>query len=192
MATARHHRFDFVEYVELVEERNQKHEFLDGQILALSGGTPEHARNTTNISHAIAGGLSGKRCAVFSPDLRVRSRVTGLATYADVTVICGKVELDPEDPKRHTALNPMLLVEVLSPSTEDYDRGEKLRHYQTMDSLEEIVLVSWDRREVEVVRRARERGEWTRHISRAGERVTLESIGVDVSVDDVYRDPLAD
>lgn len=167
-----------------------KLEFLDGQIFAMSGGTPEHAGVTANIGAILNAALREKPCRVFSPDLRVRSRETGLATYADVTVICGQIELDPEDAKKHTALNPVVLVEVLSPSTEHYDRGEKLEHYKTIASLEEVVLVSWDRREIEVVRRA-PAGSWSSHILREGESAQLTSIGVELAVAEVYRDPLA-
>lgn len=189
MATARHHRFSFEEYVALVEERSMKLEFLDGQIFAMSGGTPEHAAVTANLTSALAAALRDKKCRVYSPDLRVRSRATGLATYADVTVICERIELDEEDPKRHTALNPSVLVEVLSPSTEEYDRGEKLRHYETIPSVREVVLVAWDRQEVEVVRRE-DGGGFSRHVAKCGETVRLASLDVVLDVGEIYRDPL--
>jgi Uma2 family endonuclease len=147
---AQHHRFTFAEYCALVEDKGVKLEFLDGQVWAMSGGTPDHARVTTNLSTLLSTALRNRPCAVYSPDLRVRSQATGLGTYADVTVICGELELDPEDPKRHTALNPYVLVEVLSPSTEEYDRGAKLDHYRTISSIREVVLVAHDRREVDV------------------------------------------
>ncbi len=106
----------------------------------------------------------------------------------DVTVICGK-ELDPEDPKRHTAVNPKLLVEVLSPSTEDYDRGDKLGHYKQIPSLEEVLLVAHDRRGIEIVRREAD-GTWSREIAREGQVLRLVSLSVELSVDEIYRDPL--
>jgi Uma2 family endonuclease len=115
MGSAAHHRFSFAEYAQLVEDKGIKLEFFGGQVWAMSGGTPDHARVTTNVSALLATALRGRPCAVYSPDLRIRSKVTGLGTYADVTIIGGAVELDPEDPKRHTALNPRVLVEVLSP-----------------------------------------------------------------------------
>jgi Uma2 family endonuclease len=160
-----------------------KLEFLDGQVWAMSGGTPEHARITTNIATLLSAALRDQPCAVYSADLRVRSKETGLGTYADVTVICGSVELDPEDPKRHTATNPSAIVEVLSPSTEDYDRGAKLEHYKTIESLREIVLVAYDRREIEVVRRE-EDGSWSRHIARS-ETVELAAVGVELPLAEV-------
>lgn len=114
----------------------------------------------------------------------------GLATYPDVSVICGKLELDPEDPKRHTAVNPKVLVEILSPSSEDYDRGDKLGHYKQIPSLEEVLLVAHDRREIEIVRREAD-GSWSREIAREGEVVRVVSLGVELSVGEIYRDPLA-
>jgi Uma2 family endonuclease len=188
MATASHHRFSFRDYVDLVEERNMKMEWLDGQIFAMSGGTVDHARIAANVSRLLGNALDGKPCAVFSPDLRVRSKVTGLGTYADVTVICGQPDLDPEDPKGHTVSNPHLLVEVLSPSTEDYDRGDKLRHYQTIPALREVMLVGTEKREIEVIRRGPD-GSWSRHLYT--DVADLTSLGCTLSLDDVYRDPLS-
>jgi Uma2 family endonuclease len=185
-----HHRFTFEDYVRLEEDSDIKHEFLDGQVFAMSGGTPDHAGVTANVVRLLGNALDGKPCRVFSPDLRVRSKVTGLGTYADATVICGAIELDPEDPKRHTAINPKVIVEVLSPSTEDYDRGAKLGHYKTIGTVEEVVLIAHDRLEVEVVRRERD-GSWSRHIARANDVVQLLSLGCELRVDELYRDPLA-
>jgi Uma2 family endonuclease len=190
MVSTAHHRFDFAEYLRLEEDSGIKHEFLDGRVLAMSGGTPEHAAVTANISRLIGNALAGRPCRVYSPDLRVRVQATGLGTYPDGTVICGAIELDPADPKQHTALNPRVLVEVLSPSTEDYDRGEKLGHYKLMPSLQEVMLVGHDRHEVEVVRRESD-GSWSRHISREGEVVRLSSIVCELLVSEIYRNPLA-
>lgn len=189
MVQAAHHRFSFAEYALLVEDKGMKLEFLDGQVWAMSGGTPEHARVTTNISTMLGAALRDKPCAVFSPDLRVRSKATGLGTYADVTVICGEVELDAEDPKRHTALNPRVIVEVLSPSTEEYDRGAKLEHYKTIPSLYEVLLVACDRRDVDILRREDD-GSWTTHVPREGS-AHIAALGVDLALAEIYRDPLS-
>lgn len=189
MVQAAHHRFTFEDYVELEEESGIKHEFVAGSIFALAGGTPEHAAVTANVTRLLGNALAGRPCRVYSPDLRVRVRATGLGTYADVTVICESLELDPEDSKRHTALNPKLLVEVLSPSTEDYDRGDKLGHYKQIPSLEEVLLVAHDRREVEVVRREPD-GTWSRHIAREGDALRLVSLDCELAVADIYANPL--
>lgn len=184
------HRFTFSEYTELESESAVRHEFVGGYVYAMSGGSPGHAGVTANLTLLLGNALAGKPCRVFSPDLRVRVRATGLGTYADVTVICGELLLDPEDPRRYTALNPKVLVEVLSPSTEDYDRGEKLGNYKQIESVSAIVLVAHDRSEVEVVRRESD-GSWARAIAGAGEQVRLVSLGCTLPVDAIYEDPLA-
>jgi len=115
---------------------------------------------------------------------------TGLGTYADVTVICGKVEFDPEDRKGHTALGPKVVVEVLSPSTEPYDRGEKLAHCKQIPALQGVLFVAHDRREVEIVRREAD-GSWSRHVAGAGASARLDSLECDLPVNEMYRDPLA-
>jgi len=185
---ARHHVFSVTDYVALESENGMKHEFLGGQVWAMAGGSREHALYSANVVAALARLLRGKKCAVHSSDLRVGVEATGLRTYADVTVICGRVQLDRDDATKQTITNPKLIVEVLSPSTEDYDRGEKLGHYKTIPSLEEVVLVAHDRREVEVVRREKD-GSWSRHVG--GKSVRFESVGCTVSVSEIYRDPLS-
>jgi Uma2 family endonuclease len=190
MAHAVHHRFSFHDYVTLEEDSGIKHEFLGGQVWAMSGGSPAHAAIAANITALLTVALGDKPCQTFSSDLRVRVQATGLATYPDVSVGCGKLELDPEDPKKHTALNPKLIVEVLSPSTEDYDRGEKLGHYKQIPSVAEVVLVAHDRREIEVVRREAD-GSWSRTVVGEGASAQLLSVGCALPVDEVYRNPLA-
>jgi len=189
MAFAARSWFSFAQYVDLEEVSGVRHEFLDGQVWAMSGGSPDHAGVASNVIAILVNHLRGRPCRVYSADLRVRAPATGLGTYADVTVICGKLELDPEDRKGHTALNPRVIVEVLSPSTESYDRGEKLAHYKQIPALEEVLFVAHDRREVEIVRRELD-GSWSRHVAGAGTAARLASLECDVFVDEIYRDPL--
>jgi Uma2 family endonuclease len=190
MAQAAHHRFSFDEYLLLEQDSDVKHEFLGGQVWAMSGGTPEHAAISANVVTLLNVGLRGKPCRAHTSDLRIRVPATGLGTYPNAAVICGHIELDPEDRKGHTVLNPRVLVEVLSPSTEEYDRGEKLRNYKLIPSVEEIVLVAHDGREIEVHRREAE-GTWSREVARKGESARLRSVECDLPVDEIYRDPLA-
>lgn len=183
-------RFTFDEYLLLEEIAEVKHEFLDGEVWAMAGGSPEKASIIGNVTTLLNVQLRGQRCRVHTTELRVRVKATGLGTYPDVTVVCGRLEHDPDDRTGHTAINPCVIVEVLSPSTEEYDRGEKLSHYQTIPSLEEIVLVAHDRHEIEVVRREAT-GTWSRHIAGAGQTARLTSIMCDLALVEVYRDPLA-
>jgi Uma2 family endonuclease len=190
MTQATHHRFSFAEYVMLEEDSGTKHEFLGDQVWAMAGGAPEHAATAGNVVTLLNVQLVGQKCRVFTSDLRIRVVATGLGTYPDVSVVCGRLELDPQDPNRQTVVNPRVLVEVLSPSTEQYDRGDKLHHYQQIRSLEEVVLVAHDRREIEILRKESD-GTWSRHFARDRETARLASIACDLPVDEVYRDPLA-
>jgi Uma2 family endonuclease len=178
-------RFSFREYVRLEAYSNVRHEFLDGVIYAMAGGTPEHAALAARVIQRLGAQLQGRPCEVFTSDLRVRVAATGLATYPDVTVVCGKLEVDPEDPA--SVLNPTVLVEVLSDSTAEYDRGEKLDHYREITSVREVVLVSHREPVVEVWRRD-QTGAWSSQATRAGETVQLRSIGCNILIDDLYRD----
>ncbi|MBI4953363.1 MAG: Uma2 family endonuclease [Myxococcales bacterium] len=117
----------FAEYLAFEARSEQKHEWLDGQIFAMAGGTIEHGALAMAVGSELRVALRDKPCRVLGSDVRVRVLATGLGTYPDVTVVCGRVETDPED--ANTIVNPVLLVEVLSDSTEPYDRGEKFAHY---------------------------------------------------------------
>ena len=190
MAQATHHRFTFEDYALIDADSHLKHEFVDGQVWAMSGGTPEHAALSVAVSTLLSAALLERSCRVFSADLRIRVKATGLGTYPDVSVVSGHLDLDADDPRQHTVVNPRVLVEVLSPSTEAYDRGDKLAHYKQIPSLDEVVFVAHDRREIEVVRREPD-GSWSRHVAQDGELAHLTSIGCDLPVSAVYRDPLA-
>lgn len=150
----------------------------------MAGGTPGHAALAARIIGKLRAELEGKPCEVFTSDLRVRVVATGLATYPDVTVVCGRLEVDPEDSA--TVLNPVVLVEVLSDSTAEYDRSEKLDHYRKITSLREVVLVSHREPEIEHWS-CDEAGVWTSRIRRSGQTVRLQSIASELAIDDLYR-----
>jgi Uma2 family endonuclease len=188
MAQAHRVHYTRAEYISFERSSNVRHEYLDGVIYAMAGGSPEHAAIAGNVIALLHVGLRGRPCRVHSSDLRIRVVDTGLETYPDVTVVCGHAEIDRED--RNVVLNPVVVVEVMSPSTEEYDRGEKLEHYKRIASLREIVLVGHREKAVEVVRREAD-GAWTKHVARSGDPVKLVSLGCELFVEDVYRDPLA-
>lgn len=155
----------------------------------MAGGSPEHAAVAANVTALLSSALRDKPCRVFSSDLRVRVVETGLGTYPDVSVVCGRVEIDPEDPKGHTVVNPRIVVEVSSPSTEAYDRGDKLDAYKKIASLEDFVLVAHDAREV-VVWRREAGGAWSEHATRGEGVAVLQSFGCALPLPEIYRDPL--
>jgi Uma2 family endonuclease len=156
-------------------------------ILAMAGGTPDHAGLAAAVTASLNRQLEGKKCRVYSADLRVRVLATGFAGYPDVTVVCNRLERDPED--ANTATNPAVVVEILSPSTEQYDRGEKLRQYQQISSLSHVVLVAHDEKRIDVWSRG-DAG-WIVDTSKSGESTTLSGVGCTMNVDDIYRDPLS-
>lgn len=148
----------------------------------MAGGTPERAALSVAVSASLFNQLKGKPCRVFSSDLRIRVVATGLVTYPDVTVICNELETDPDS--KTTALNPKVVIEITSDSTEDYDRGEKFDHYRRIESLEEIVFVSHRRRNIEIHRRNKHG--WTLQAGETGQTLSLPSIACQLVVDDIY------
>lgn len=177
----------YAQYLALERTSSEKHEFLRGEVWAMAGGTPSHARIATNVAIAIGVALRGRPCAVFNSDLRVRVEETNRSTYPDVTVVCNKqlTASDDED----AVVNPALIVEVLSDSTEASDRGEKFAHLQHLPSLKEYVLVSQREQRIEVFRRG-ESPTWT-FIPFTKGPVELKSIDAVLEMADVYANPLA-
>lgn len=179
-----HHEYTFAEYLALEEVSNVKHEFLDGEIYAMAGGSVTHAGLSVVVSSLLHQQLRYGPCRVFSSDLRVRVLATGLATYPDVSVVCGEPALDPES--KHTVTNPRVVVEVLSDSTEHYDRGLKLTHYRQIPSLGAVVFV-WQREQrIEVWSRGADDA-WTACASGPGETAEIPVVECTLSVDAVYR-----
>jgi Uma2 family endonuclease len=180
------HRYSFQDYLDVEELGGVRHEYLDGEIFAMAGGTPEHAALAAALLVTLGVQLRGRPCRPYSSDLRVRVPATGLATYPDAAVIGGEIERDPASPTHVT--NPTLVVEVLSPSTEEYDRGEKREHYQQLLSLRAYVLVAQDRRAIEVYAREKGGDPWTHRTYGPGEHAVLTPLGVDLDVDVLYAD----
>lgn len=145
-----HHTY--AEYLAYEADSGMKHEYDDGQIIAMAGGSLRHNALAVAISTALYLGRKAG-CTVFQSDQRIRILATGKATYPDVSMVCGAIELDPADPGGATITNPTVIVEVLSPSTEQDDRGSKWQHYQQLASLREYVLVSQAERRLEYYRR---------------------------------------
>lgn len=187
-------QMSYAEFIVFEEQSLTKHEWLDGVVYDMSGGTIDHAGLSANVIGILRNQLKGKRCRVFSSDLAVRSIATRLHTYADITVACGSLETDPEN--KRAVVNPRVIVEVLSDSTEKYDRDGKFAHYKRIPSLAEYVLVSQKEKCIEVFRRisgSKGAEEWDIESEKAfaGQTITLKSIECELSVDEVYEDPLA-
>ena len=190
-------RLSYAEYVAREATSDVKHEYLRGEVFvlgevsAMAGGTRKHAALTIAVLAEIRAALRRQRCEVYSSDLRVRvfatDLSTDLSTYPDGSVVCGQVQSHPDDPNSIT--NPTVIVEVLSDSTEAYDRGAKAAHYRRIPSLWEYVLVNQHEPLIEVYHR-NERGHWELSEARSGARVALASLDVTLDVGAIYADPL--
>jgi len=177
----------YVEYLAAETRSEVRHEFLNGDVWEMAGGTPEHGALAAAMIGELRAALRGKPCRVFTSDVRVRVVSTGLSTYPDVAVVCGALETAAEDPDAIT--NPIVLGEVLSDSTEAYDRGAKAAHYRQIPSLQEYVLVSQDEARIEVYRRTAA-GRWELREARRDDAVELASLGARLDVSAVYANPL--
>lgn len=168
----------------MVEEMSAvRHEYFEGGIYAMAGGTPEHSALSGAILAALVTQLRGRRFRAHSADLRLRVLATGLATYADAAVVCEPEQHDPASPTHVT--NPVLIVEVLSPSTQDYDLGEKREQYQQIESLRAYLCVAQDRRRLELWTRAD--SSWTHQTFGPGDVAPLP-VDCTLDVDAVYAD----
>lgn len=179
------HRYTYADYVALELESPTKHEFLDGEIYAMAGGSEEHSALAAEVLRALGNGIGDRPCRVHTSDLRVYVEAVGLATFPDGSVICGALQQHAPSPAA-TAVNPTVLLEVTSDSSEEYDTGVKLESYQTVATLRDYVIVSHRERRITVHQRAAD-GPWKARVAVAGERVTVESLGVELLVDAIYR-----
>ena len=134
------HRLTEAEYLEMERAAEFKSEFYDGEIFAMAGGTPRHSLIGTNVAVEFGNRLRAKPCVPYNADLRIKIEATGLLTYPDLSVICGPLQF--AEGTDDTVVNPTVLVEVLSASTEAYDRGKKFEHYRQIPTLREYLLVS--------------------------------------------------
>ena len=171
------------EYLERERKAETKSEYYNGEILAMSGGSPRHSLIAANLVRELGNALKGTGCLVFNSDLRVHVQANGLYTYPDVSVVCGDNRLLDED--GDVLATPVLLVEVLSPSTEHYDRGQRFALYRGLETLREYVLVAQERRSVEVFRK-NDAGRWELYEPDAEGTVELASVGCVLRVEEVY------
>lgn len=181
MISARGLHYTYEEYLAALAVSGVKLEYCDGEMYAMAGGTPAHADLAASATRLLGNALIG-RCRVSSSDLKVRIEATNLSTFPDVTVVCGERQVASID--RNAVTNPTVLVEVTSSSTEDYDRGEKLSHYQQCPSVQVVLLVSHRRPQVTaIVRTARG---WEQREHRAGQQLVLDHPQLTLSLDELY------
>lgn len=182
-ALPRHH-YSYAEYLEYERDSGLKHEYQDGWIFAMASGSRRHNALAARVVAALENARK-RGCVTFQSDQKVRILATGRATYPDASMVCGPIEGDPADPGGATITNPTLLVEVLSASTEQEDRGGKWQHYQLIPSLHEYVLVSQSGRRIERFVR-QPSGTWEYSDATDG-RVELSS-GAILDIDKLYEE----
>jgi Uma2 family endonuclease len=178
------------QYLALERKAETKSEYFDGAIFAMAGASREHNLIVANVTAELHPQLKRRPCELYPGDMRVKVTETGLYTYPDVVVVCGEPQF--EDEQGDTLLNPTLIVEVLSSTTEAYVRGDKTAHFRQLESLQEYVLIAQDR--VRVERYARQPdGQWLLlETTDLGDTIQLASIGCQLALAEVYdKVPLA-
>jgi Uma2 family endonuclease len=171
-------------YLALERLADHKSEYLNGEIFAMAGASEPHNLIVTNVVSELRTQLKGRACKVYPSDMRVKVGETGLYTYPDVVALCGRAEF--EDNERDTLVNPAVIIEVLSPSTEAYDRGKKFEHYRRLRSLAEYVLISQERHRIEYYQRQANDQWLLTEINGLESRLHLSAIDCDLALAEVY------
>jgi Uma2 family endonuclease len=179
-------RFTPQEYYQLERAATYKSDYYRGEIFAMAGGTIRHSRICTNIVREVGIRLKGSPCEAFESSLRLKNKITGLRNYPDASIFCGPMEYDEEDPEQETVTNPTVIFEVLSKSTEAYDRGLKSQNYRRIESLQAYILVSQNMPFVEVLQRQAD-GSWSiREVTGIGASLNIPPLGIDLPLAEIY------
>lgn len=187
MAVARKRLYTPQEYLAMEQESEIRHEFINGEIYAISGGTAAHNRIAVNLTLSIESALRKAKspCSVFVNDLKVRIKRPNIYTYPDLMVICGKLEFDAG--RKDVVLNPTLIIEVSSHSTSRYDHTRKFAAYRQIPSLEEYVMVEQGHVYVECFRKNKSKLWVLEAFENLDETLRLQSVGVDVPLKAIYE-----
>ncbi|MDQ3179643.1 MAG: Uma2 family endonuclease [Acidobacteriota bacterium] len=173
------------EYLALEREALEKHEYFDGEVFLMAGSSNEHNLITSNIIVSLGSQFKKRNCRVYPPDMRLHIPKTGLFTYPDVMAVCGKPQFLP-DANLDTLTNPILIVEVLSSSTEGYDKGAKFDNYRSFESLREYLLVSHDAKKV--IRYTKQADESWILMDFIGNKTEIELVSIEctLAMEDIY------
>jgi Uma2 family endonuclease len=180
-------RFDFAAYMDWEAQQPERHEWVDGEIFAMTGARDAHNQIAGNLYMALRVALRGTPCRAFISDMKLHVEAADAVFYPDVLVTCDARDRRPEADlaKRH----PLLIVEVLSDSTAAYDRGRKFELYRRLPELQEVLFIAQDRMQLDLFRRNGQ-GRWELYPAAEGEVLRLESVGLDLAVAQVYQDVL--
>lgn len=182
---ARKVHLSYQDLLALEKETGLRHEYVNGEAWAMAGGTITHSAIMGNLYVAFRNALRGRPCRPYNSEYKIRIPETGLATYPDVSIICGPAIEEPGFP--NAGINPVLLAEVLSETTEAWDRGGKFAHYRRLPTLQHYLLVSQEPRRVELFTRGPD-NTWTLTEFGPGSQVPLPTLGISVPVDELYED----
>ncbi len=174
---------NLVEYLKAEDSSQIRHEYLNGQVFAMTGGSREHSLITGNIHNRLKNHLRGSGCQVFASDMKVRVETDNVFYYPDV------VTCNSQDIEKLFLTKPCLIVEVLSPSTENIDRREKLLTYKKIEALQEYILVSQDELKVELYRKDKDNN-WIKYILCRNDAVILDSVNLQLAMTEIYEDVL--
>ena len=172
------------EYLALERGCAERHEYFAGEVFAMGGASERHNLIVINVTRELSLQLKGRPCRTYASDMRVKVAPTGLYTYPDIVVVCGEARFD--DVQRDTLLNPTLLIEVLSQSTEAYDRGEKFEHYRKLDSLAAYLLISQDKVHVDHYVRQPDQRWLLSETDALDQTVRLPAIDCELAVAEIY------
>jgi Uma2 family endonuclease len=172
------------EYLELERQAERKSEYFQGEMFAMAGASRWHVAIVTNVVAELGRQLKRKPCCVFLSNLRLRVTPTGLYTYPDVVVVCPEMQF--ADDREDTVLNPTVIIEVLSDSTKDYDRGRKFQHYRTLPSLAEYLTVAQDSNHIEQWTRQADNRWLLSEFAGIGQTIELASIGCVLPLAEIY------
>lgn len=174
------------EYLRLENESEVRHEYYRGEIIAMAGGSPTHALIVNRVSYSLTDRLLDGPCEVVTQDQRVKTEDGDLTAYPDVVVYCENAEFDKKD--KYALRTPFVLIEILSPSTADYDRKTKLESYQRIPSLTDYIMVWQDMIRVEHYRRTPDAQHWDfQRYLRRDEVIPFGSLGIELPVSEIYR-----
>lgn len=179
-------RMSYAEYCAFEREASLKHEYLRGEVFAMTGGTLEHARLISRLNYLLNRELAARPCRVFSSDARIRVEAADFDAYPDVSVVCGEPRTAAQS--ELALVNPTLIGEVLSDSTEAYDRGQKASYYRQIPSLQAYLLVAQHEPRVELQTRQAD-GSWSLVETVTGGRLEIGALGIGLLVDELYRAP---
>ena len=179
------HYYTVAEYLEMEELAECRSEYFDGEIFAMAGGSADHDRLSSELDRLIGTAMIGRPCETFTANMKIRIQGSSAFFYPDLSVVCGKPQFD--DPKQHVITNPVIIIEVLSESTEARDRGKKFERYKQITSFQEYVLVYQTEPKAQVYRKVQE-GIWTQYTYSGMDAVMeLQSIGIQIKLADIYR-----